>query len=70
MKAVIDRWEGEYAVLDIQGKMENVKKDQIPAGAREGDVLLKQGGQWIIDRKSSERRKEEIEHLADELWKD
>ena len=40
------------------------------AGAREGDVLLKQGGQWIIDRESSERRKEEIEHLADELWKD
>lgn len=70
LKAVIDRWEGEYAVLDIQGKIENIKKSQIPPDAREGDVLVKKCGQWIIDRKSSEKIKQEIDHLADELWED
>ena len=70
MKAVIDRLEGEYAVLDIQGKIENIKKNQLPPDAREGDILVKKDGQWIIDRKSSERIKQAIDHLAGELWKD
>lgn len=70
LKAVIDRWEGEYAVLDIQGKIANIKKDQIPPDAREGDVLVKKHGQWMVDRKSSEKIKQETDHLADELWED
>ena len=45
--------------------MENVKRIR---SAGPGKVMCcKQGGQWIIDRESSERRKEEIEHLADEV---
>ncbi|MGI6412794.1 MAG: DUF3006 domain-containing protein [Syntrophomonadaceae bacterium] len=70
MKVVIDRLEGEYAVLDIQGKIENIKKNQLPPDAREGDILVKKDGQWIIDRKSREKTKQAIDHLAGELWKD
>lgn len=57
-------------VLDIEGKIENIKKTQISPDAREGDILVKKDGQWIIDRKSTEKIKQEIDHLADELWED
>ena len=55
MKGVIDRWEGEYAVLDIQGKMENVKKDQIRRPG--GDVCLA-GDSDYRPGKVTERSKE------------
>ncbi len=70
MKAVIDRFEGKYAILDIEGKTENIKKDEIPQEAREGDVLIKKDEKWIIDWESTDKLKQEIDQLADELWED
>jgi hypothetical protein len=70
LKAVIDRFEGEYAVLDIEGRIENIKSSEIPGKAREGDVLVKKGDKWIIDREATKNLKKEIDDLADELWED
>lgn len=39
MKAVVDRFEGEWAVLLVKGQVVNVPKDLLPAGAKEGDHL-------------------------------
>jgi len=70
LRAVIDRFEGEYAVLDIEGKLENIKKSEIPENAGEGDVLLKLAGRWIIDRGGTETLKKEVDDLAEEIWED
>ena len=39
--AVIDRFEGDYAILFIAGSDESlsVRRDELPAGANEGDYL-------------------------------
>ncbi len=68
MKAVIDRFEGEYVVLDIEGRIENIKRSAVPKDAREGDVLLKKEGKWLINPEATKKLKDAIDGLADELW--
>jgi hypothetical protein len=54
---VIDRFEGEYAVLETESGMKNVPREMLPEEAREGDVLEVKDGVYIINKKvGAERR--------------
>ena len=67
MFAVIDRFEGDYAVLIFNdGKTINIYKDKIPMGAKEQDVL-EVGENITIDREETEKRKKEARKYFD-LW--
>ena len=68
MKAIIDRFEGEYAVLEIQGDIKTIRRSDISNEAREGDVVVLENNQWIIDRKDTEKLRKEVKELADKLW--
>ncbi|MBZ0320253.1 MAG: DUF3006 domain-containing protein [Anaerolineae bacterium] len=46
MKAVVDRFEGEWAVLLIEGQPINVRRELLPAGVGEGhqlEVMVEEG---------------------------
>lgn len=63
MYAVIDRFEGIYAVCETDDrKWINIEQRQIPSGAKEGDVL-DLAGPIRIDHKETLRRKDEIKAL-------
>lgn len=65
MIAIIDRFEGNYAVCEISNKeVVNIDKCLIPESAKEGDVL-----NITIDRVETSKRKSDIKKLGDELWK-
>ncbi|NLM42621.1 MAG: DUF3006 domain-containing protein [Clostridiales bacterium] len=69
MKYIIDRFEGNYAVCEDENKnMVNIEKDKIPAEATEGHVLIQQGDKYFIDLDETNRRKEKIQRLMDDLW--
>jgi len=68
-KGIIDRFEGDFVVVEIGGVMNNIKRSDIPADAREGDVIIYDNNQWQIDRKGTKALKKEVQKLADELWK-
>jgi len=72
MKAVIERFEGDFALLEMKGEGQviKVRRDKIPPAAREGDVVFSQGEEWLIDHKASAALKKEVEDLAAELWQD
>lgn len=70
MRAVIDRFEGEFAVMEFADGYKNIPRQVLPDEAREGDVLLFQDDHWIIDPEATHKRKEKIEKLAAELWED
>lgn len=72
MLAIIERFEGDFALLEIKGGSQTIKilRGDIPATAREGDLLLCREGEWLIDFEATARRKKEVEELAAELWKD
>lgn len=69
MRYIIDRFEGEYALCETeQGDFINIERNRIPHNAREGDVLAECGNELIIDFEETEKRKEYVKKLADELW--
>lgn len=69
MLVIIDRFEGEYAVLETgNGVMKKIKRQELPGTAREGDVLVYRDNKWIIDMEAAAERKQQIDALAAELW--
>lgn len=70
IKGIIDRIEGDWAVIEVEGSMKQVKRADLPAGAREGDLLvfIDAENKWQIDREAAGRLKDEIQKLADEVW--
>ncbi len=68
IKGIIDRFEGEYAVVEIEGDIKTIRRSDISNEAREGDVVVLENNHWIIDRKDTEKLRKEIKELADKLW--
>ena len=65
MKVIIDRFEGDYAVVELEvGKSVNIPKILIP-DAKEGDVI-----KIIIDRETTEERKKQIQELVNNVFED
>lgn len=63
MKVIIDRFEGDYAVVELEvGKCVNIPKILIP-DAKEGDVI-----EIKIDRETTEERKKHIEELVNNVF--
>lgn len=69
MEVVIDRFEGEYAVCEkSDSTMINIEKKRIPQNAKEGDVLVIDHDKIYINSVKTQKRKQEIEKLTQNLW--
>jgi hypothetical protein len=70
MKAVIDRFEGVYAICELED-MSMVKIDilKLSQSAKEGDIIEINGDIIDIDISGTQKRKKNIEKLAEDLWK-
>lgn len=70
MKGTIDRFEGNYAVVELENRnVINVPKELLPIEACEGDVIYEENGVYYIDQEETERIKEDLHKLMDSLWK-
>lgn len=64
MKFVIDRFEGDYAIVELDDKtIAEIPRILIPKEAKEGDVL-----EIRVDVEETKKRKNEINNLMDELF--
>jgi len=66
MKAVIDRFEGTYAVV-LAGEEEiqlNIPRQELPAGAEEGSWLTMQ---FELDRTGEQQQRQKIQSLLDKV---
>ena len=65
MKVIIDRFERDYAVVEIEiGKCVNIPKILIP-NAKEGDIIKIE-----IEKKETEERKKHIQNLMNDVFED
>ncbi len=65
MKVIIDRFEGDFAVVELpSGATCDVPRALFP-GAREGDAVS-----ILVDEGETNRRKEKIAKLMDDVWAD
>ena len=67
---IIDRFEGEYAVLETDSGMKNVLRDMLPEEAHEGDVVELKNGAYTINKKAAEKRRRELREKLKKLQKE
>ncbi|WP_028513911.1 DUF3006 domain-containing protein [Ruminococcus flavefaciens] len=67
---IIDRFEGEYAVLETDSGMKNVLRDMLPEEAREGDVVELKNGAYTVNKKAAEKRRRELREKLKKLQKE
>lgn len=67
---IIDRFEGEYAVVEFDGITEDILKTELPADIKAGDTLIFDNNKITIDTVATDSRKEEIITLMDELFEE
>lgn len=70
MVGIIDRKEGDYFVIEIDGNAKNVPKSQVASGVREGDVVELRNGKWTKNPAATKRRAESIVKLKNDIWED
>lgn len=72
MRAVIDRFEGDVAVLELDDgrSFADVDRSMLPEGVREGDALVGEKGAWLVDERTTRENLAANKALMDELFRD
>lgn len=70
IKGIIDRFEEDIAVVEVNGEPRDFKKSIFPENAEPGDFVEIKGEQVTILKDETEKRRKEIEKLMEELWED
>jgi hypothetical protein len=66
MKYTIDRFEGNFAVVELENKkLINVPSEAIPEEAKEGDIIF-----VSVDKAGTKKRRQEIRKMEDSLFVD
>ncbi len=68
MIGIIDRFESEFAVVELENeKMINIKRTEIPKEAKEGYVLNIEE-KITINYEETEKRKRKIDEITKDIW--
>ncbi|KZE01961.1 MULTISPECIES: DUF3006 domain-containing protein [Bacillus] len=67
-RGIIDRFEGEIAVIEINNSTIDVLKSKLPSTAKEGDVLIIDDDNYTIDKDETAKRRREVQDLMDKLF--
>ncbi|MCL2019375.1 MAG: DUF3006 domain-containing protein [Oscillospiraceae bacterium] len=56
---IIDRFEGDSAVCEksVEGERTEIKRELLPADAKEGDVLALRDGVYTVDTQATKERR-------------
>ena len=69
MLVIVDRFEGDYAVLLEGNQTRDIPKQTLAADIREGDVVFPDtDGIWKKDEAATKMRKSQIAKKMDALW--
>lgn len=61
---IIDRFEGDFAVVETEQGIINILISQLPESAEEGDIIYSENGVYLIDEEATaDRRKMIAERL-------
>jgi len=65
-RLIIDRFEGNWAVIEYNGDTFNLPKNLLPPHSKEGDVL---DLNISVDECTTQKRRQTIKKLEDDLFK-
>lgn len=65
VKWTVDRFEGDYAIVELEDQSTaDIPVKALPQNMKEGDIII-----LSVDRKETQQRKNEIDSLANRLFK-
>jgi hypothetical protein len=67
-KGILDRFEGDYALIEFEGKITDIPRKKVAAEAKEGDVLILVDGIYQVDQAETQKRKDSIAELTKNIW--
>jgi len=70
MNGIIDRFEGSWVVIEIDGVTKDIEKSIVDPAAKEGDVVTLISGIWKVDAEAMAERSKHIKNLMDSVWDD
>jgi hypothetical protein len=70
IKGIIDRFEENIAVVEIDGETQDFPKSIFPKNANVGDVVSIKGDIVTILTEETEKLRKEIDDLMDELFEE
>ncbi|MBD7970351.1 DUF3006 domain-containing protein [Paenibacillus gallinarum] len=70
MKGIVDRFEGDFAVIEIDGQTHDVSKSAVDASVKVGDVVTLVEGVWKSNQAERMQREKQIKKLMDDVWAD
>lgn len=65
MQCIIDRFEGDYAIIEYYGQVLNLPKVFLPVEVHEGDVL---DVIIMLDDSETDKMRAEMKKLVDDVW--
>ncbi|WP_037294100.1 DUF3006 domain-containing protein [Ruminococcus flavefaciens] len=64
---IIDRFEGDTAVIETENGIISLPRTKLPAEAREGDILIRENGSYIINKEATVKRRRKMSRKLREL---
>lgn len=69
-RGIVDRFAGDFAVIEIDGVTRDVPRSQVAEDVKEGDVVVLNDGLWARDDQATADRSAQIKKLMDSVWDD
>jgi hypothetical protein len=60
VKGIVDRFEGEFVVIEVDGGTKDYLKTDVGVGVKAGDTVVLVDSKWLTDEDESKRRSIEI----------
>lgn len=70
MKGIVDRFEGDIIVIEIDGVTQDIPRVIVDPGVKAGDCVLLIDGKWVMDEIETRSRVKKIKELMDNVWED
>lgn len=70
MNGIVDRFEGNIVVIEIDGSTQDIPKDFVDPTVKVNDVVELVNGIWTTKKQESASRKKKIKSLMDSVWED
>jgi hypothetical protein len=68
-RGIIDRFEGDIAVIEFGSRTRDVPRSLLPLDAKVGDsILIRDTGDILVDSAATADRKKQIQELMDDLF--
>lgn len=64
---VIDRFEGDTAVIETDGAVSDIDRAELPEEASEGDVIVLTEEGWRIDADATDKRRADVRRKLERL---